>query len=146
MITTMHIPQSVIALVFYALWTIALVLMIGIDRVLLVALGRIKAKDITPGTPHGNNAYWRINRAHMNAAENIGIFATIVLAGWIAGAETHLFNLLAVIVVAARIVQSLIHIVSGSGTAIMFRFTFFGVQLVSEIWMAIIILKAAHVF
>jgi len=146
MITTMHIPQSVLALVFYALWTIALVLMIGIDRVLLVALGRIKAKDITPGTPHGNNAYWRINRAHMNAAENVGVFAAIVLAGWIAGAETQMFNLLAMIVVAARVIQSLIHISSGSGFAIMMRFSAFGVQLVSEIWMAIIILKVARVF
>lgn len=145
MITTMHIPQSVLALVFYALWVIALVLMIGVDRVLLVSRGHIKAKDITPGEPHGNAAYWRINRAHMNAAENIGIFAAIVLAGWIAGAETHLFNLLAIIVVAARIIQSLIHIVSGSGTAIAFRFTFFAIQLLCEIWMATIILHVTHI-
>jgi hypothetical protein len=145
MITTMHIPQSVLALVFYALWTIALVLMIGADRVFLIARGKIRPKDITPGTPHGNDAYWRINRAHMNAAENIGIFAAIVLAGWIAGAETYLFNLLATIVVAARIVQSLIHIVSGSNAAVTLRFVFFGVQLISEVWMATIILHAARI-
>jgi uncharacterized MAPEG superfamily protein len=110
-----------------------------------VSRGHIKAKDITPGEPHGNAAYWRINRAHMNAAENIGIFAAIVLAGWIAGAETHLFNLLAIIVVAARIIQSLIHIVSGSGTAIAFRFIFFAIQLLCEIWMAAIILHVTHI-
>ena len=97
-------------------------------------------------TRTGNNAYWRINRAHMNAAENVGVFAAIVLAGWIAGAETQMFNLLAMIVVAARVIQSLIHISSGSGFAIMMRFSAFGVQLVSEIWMAIIILKVARVF
>ncbi len=92
------------------------------------------------------NSYWRINRAHLNATENLPIFAAIVLAGWAAGAETPLFNQLAVIVLAGRIVQSIIHILSGSAVAIGLRFTAFGVQLISEFWMAVLILHAAHVF
>ena len=136
-----HIPISITALVLYALWAIALVTMIGIERVILVARGHIKPADITPGTPHGNAAYWRINRAHMNATENLPIFAAIVLAGYAVGQESHLFNLLAMAVLVARIVQSLIHIVSGSSAAVRFRFGALGVQLLCEVWMAVLILQ-----
>jgi uncharacterized MAPEG superfamily protein len=136
-----HLPQSIVALVLFALWTIALVLMVGIERVVLVTRGHIKTGDITPGAPHGNAAYWRMNRAHVNAAENLAIFAAIVLAGYAAGQESAMFNLLAMVVLAARIVQSLIHIVSGSSLAVSLRFTAFGVQLVSQVWMAVLILQ-----
>ena len=141
-----HLPQSIVALVLYALWAIALVLMIAIERIVLVARGHVALKDITPGVPHGNPAYWRINRAHVNAVENLPIFAAIVLAGWAAGQESHLFNLLAMAVLVARIIQSLIHIVSGSTAAINARFAALGVQLLAEIWMAWLIFHGARTF
>ena len=140
-----HLPQSVLALVFYALWAIALVLMIAADRMLLIFRGQVKANEFLSGVPHGNDSYWRINRAQINTTENLPIFAAIVLAGWIAGTENHLFNVLAVIVLAARIVQSVAHIVSGSVAFTWLRTTFFAVQLVCEIWMAVMVLQSAHV-
>jgi hypothetical protein len=57
-----------------------------------------------------------------------------------------MFNRLAVIVVCARVVQSFIHILSGSALAINLRFAAFGVQLVCEIWMAVLVLSAANLF
>ena len=140
-----HLPQSVIALVFYALWAIALVLMIAIDRFLLIARGQVKNNEFLSGVPHGNDSYWRINRAQINTTENLPIFAVIVLAAWIAGSESPLFNLLAMIVLVFRIVQSIIHILSGSQLATWFRTTAFAVQIVCEIWMAVMILQAAKV-
>jgi uncharacterized MAPEG superfamily protein len=136
-----HIPPSITALVLYALWSIALVLMICIERMILLARGHAKASDITPGIPHGNPAYWRINRAHINTVENLPAFATIVLAGYAAGQESHIFNLLAMVVFAARIVQSLIQIVSGSRIAGALRTTAFAVQMAGLIWMAVLILQ-----
>jgi hypothetical protein len=68
-----------------------------------------------------------------------------VLAGWATGMETAQFNLLATIVLGARIVQSLIHISSGSAMAVNLRFTAFAVQLVCEVWMAVLILQTAGV-
>ena len=141
-----HLPQSIVALVFYALWAIALVLMIAIDRLLLIFRGQVKNNEFLSGVPHGNEAYWRINRAHLNTVENLPIFAAIVLAAWVAGAESHLFNLLAMLVLAARIVQSIIHIMSGGQIATWFRTTMFAVQIVCEIWMAVMILQIAGVF
>lgn len=142
----MHVPESVIALVFYALWAIALVLMIAADRFLLIIRGQAKNTEFLSGVPHGNESYWRINRAHLNTVENLPIFAAIVLSGWIAGAESHLFNLLAVIVLVARIVQSIIHIFSGHSLATWFRTGAFVVQVGCEIWMATLVLYAAQVF
>ena len=140
-----HLPQSVIALVFYALWCLALVLMIAADRLLLIARGQVKNNEFLSGVPHGNDSYWRINRAQLNAAENLPIFAAIVLAGWVAGTEDHVFNMLAMVVLAARILQSVVHIVSGSSVMTWLRTAFFAVQVVCEIWMAVMVLTAAHV-
>jgi len=139
-------PQSIVALVLYALWAIALVLMIAADRVLMVIRGTAKADSFTPGVPHGSDSYWRINRAHLNTLENLPIFAAIVLCGWVVGMETATFNRLAMVVVVARIVQSAIHIASGSVAAITFRFTALAVQLICEIWMAILLLSAGGLF
>jgi uncharacterized MAPEG superfamily protein len=140
-----HLPQSVIALVFYALWAIALVLMIAIDRLLLIFRGQVKNNAFLSGVPHGNESYWRINRAQINTTENLPIFAVIVLAAWIAGSESPLFNLLAVMVLVARIVQSVIHIMSGDQIATWVRTTMFAVQIACEIWMAVMILQSAGV-
>jgi uncharacterized MAPEG superfamily protein len=137
------IPHSIVALVFYALWAVVLVLMVGGDRVLLVLKGDAKVTSFSPGVPHGSESYWRINRAHMNTVENLPIFAAVVLAGWAIGLETLMFNRLAVIVVCARVVQSVIHILSGSALAINLRFLAFGVQLVCIVWMAVMILQQA---
>ena len=139
------IPHSIIALTFYALWAIALVIMIATDRVLMVVSGKSGIGDFTPGTKHGSDSYWRINRAHLNTLENLPIFAALVLAGWVAGLDTPTFNMLAVVTVCARVVQSVIHIASGSALAINFRFTALLVQLVCEIWMGVLILQTAHV-
>jgi uncharacterized MAPEG superfamily protein len=139
-------PQSIDALALYALWAIALVLMVAADRVLMVIRGQAKADSFTPGVPHGSDSYWRINRAHLNTVENLPIFAAIVLAGWVVGMETATFNRLAIVVVVARIVQSAIHIASGSVVAIAFRFTALAVQLICEIWMAILVLRAGGLF
>jgi uncharacterized MAPEG superfamily protein len=139
-------PQSIDALALYALWAIALVLMVAADRVLIVIRGQAKADSFTPGVPHGSDSYWRINRAHLNTVKNLPIFAAIVLAGWVVGMETATFNRLAIVVVVARIVQSAIHIASGSVVAITFRFTALAVQLICEIWMAILVLRAGGLF
>jgi uncharacterized MAPEG superfamily protein len=139
-------PPSVIALIFYALWAIALVLMVGADRTLQVLRGQARLDAFTPGSPHGSDSYWRINRAHLNTVENLPIFAAIVLSGWVVGQETVTFSHLATIVVVARIVQSLIHIASGKPLAIGFRFTAFAVQLVCEVWMAVLVLRTGGLF
>lgn len=141
-----NVPTAIIALTLYALWAMFLVLSIGAVRVHQVIWGQTHPASFTAGVPHGPEPYWRLNRAHMNTTENLPIFATVVLAGWAASAIDPVFNALAMTVVSARAVQSLIHISSGSVQAINMRFTAFAVQIVCQIWMAWLILQAAGVF
>lgn len=140
------VPDAIIALTFYALWAMFLVLSIGAARVSQVASGKTQVTGFTAGVPHGPDRYWRLNRAHLNTVENLPIFATVVLAGVAAGAVDATFNMLAIIVVCARAVQSLIHIMSGSAGAINLRFSAYVVQIVCQMWMAWMILGAAGVF
>lgn len=144
--TDITVPHSIVALIFYALWALALVLMIAADRMLLVLRGEMKNNAFASGIPHGTESYWRINRAHINTVENLPVFAAIVLAGWVAGMETATFNLLATIVVVARIVQSIAHIISGSQPATWVRTLAFAVQVACEVWMAVLILIAINIF
>ncbi|HEY1612970.1 MAG TPA: MAPEG family protein [Rhizomicrobium sp.] len=139
-------PASIDALIFYALWAIALVLMVAADRTLLVLRGQAKIDSFTPGAPHGSDSYWRINRAHINTVENLPVFAAIVLSGWVVGQETLMFGRLATIVVVARIVQSLVHIASGKPRAIQLRFAALAVQIACEIWMAMLVLRTGGLF
>ncbi|HTT84337.1 MAG TPA: MAPEG family protein [Rhizomicrobium sp.] len=139
-------PSSITALIFYALWAVALVLMVSGDRILQVIRGEARADSFTAGVPHGSESYWRINRAHLNTVENLPIFAVIVLSGWVVGMETAPFNRLAVIVLVARIIQSVIHIASGSVAAVTLRFAAYAVQIVCEIWMAALVLHQGGLF
>lgn len=140
------VVPSIAALMFYTLWAIALVLMVGADRVLQVVRGEARANSFTPGVPHGTDAYWRINRAHSNTLENLPIFAAIVLSGYVVGQGSATFNRLATTVVCARIVQSVIHIASGGATAVSLRFLAFAIQVVCEIWMTALVLHAGGMY
>ena len=139
-------PHSITALIFYALWAVALVLMVAADRALLVMRGEAKLNGFASGVPHGSESYWRINRAQINTFENLPIFAAVVLSGWVVGMETATFNLLAVIVVTARVVQSAIHIASGTNLAVSLRFAAYAVQLVCVVWMSALVLHQGGVF
>ncbi|HVP83263.1 MAG TPA: MAPEG family protein [Rhizomicrobium sp.] len=144
--TEIAVPCSVIALTVYALWAIVLVVFIALSRVSQVMSGKAGPGDFPSGTKHGSDGYWRLNRAHLNTLENLPIFGALVLAGWVAGLDTPTFNMLATVIVVARVVQSLIHISSGSALAINLRFLSLLVQLVCEVWMAVQIFHAAKVF
>ena len=144
--TEIAVPCSVIALTVYALWAIVLVVFIALSRVSQVMSGKAGPGDFPSGTKHGSDGYWRLNRAHLNTLENLPIFGALVLAGWVAGLDTPIFNMLATVIVVARVVQSLIHISSGSALAINLRFLSLLVQLVCEVWMAVQIFHAAKVF
>jgi len=133
------------ALVLFAVWAMLLVISIGIWRSALVFTGNAQANSFPSGTQHGGDRYWRVNRAHMNAVENLPIFATLVLSGFYLQVQDPWFQFLPSLVLYARIVQSLIHIASGSGLAVTLRFLAYGVQLIAMFVLAYIVGKAAGV-
>lgn len=130
---------SLYCLVGFAAWALLLVLSIGLIRSGQVLLGMKRSNEFPSGTPHGGDAYWRLNRAHVNAVENLPIFAALVISAQLLHVEVLL---LAKIVLVARVAQSLIHISSGRSLAVSARFTAFVVQCGCHLTMVVKILRA----
>ena len=88
---------------------------------------KVRSLDIAGDV--GGDAYWRLNRAHMNCLENLPMFATVVLVATVVGIRTGTLDTLAQTYLVARIGQSLAHVSSGSVLAVNVRFTFFLIQV-----------------
>lgn len=130
-----------VALVLFAVWALLLVTTVGLWRVSQLLTGTVPKGGFTPGTAHGSDAYWRLNRAHANTIENLPVFGVLVLSGAALQVQDTLFQLLPTVVITARVVQSLIHVTSGSSFATMFRFSAYLVQVACMLTMAAIILR-----
>jgi uncharacterized MAPEG superfamily protein len=123
----------------FTAWTVFLVLVIGGVRGAKVLRGEARPGDYTAGVPHGGDRYWRLNRAHSNCLEFLPLFAAVVLTGAVLGVDDDWLDRFAVIILSARVAQSVTHVASGSTVAINVRFTFFLVQVVSLIAMGVIV-------
>jgi uncharacterized MAPEG superfamily protein len=131
-----RVTTPIYALMGFVFWTVFLVLAIGGVRVMQVAAGQTAVNGFPSGQPHGSDGYWRLNRAHLNCVENLPLFAAVVLAGHVTGLTAGTFATLAEIYVIARVLQSIIHVSSGSAMAVNLRFTCFVVQLGCLVTMA----------
>ena len=81
--------------------------------------------------------YWRLNRAHANTVENLPVFASVVIAGTLLGVTGPTFSKLSILYVAARVMQSSVHVLGGSSLFVCVRFLFFATQLMCVISMAL---------
>ncbi|MGB0920459.1 MAG: MAPEG family protein [Alphaproteobacteria bacterium] len=127
-------------LVLYALWALALVLGVVGWRGLMVFKDGTDPATFPSGQKHGPDTYWRLNRAHANAVENLPIFGAIVVASAITGHSTGTFATLCVVVLCARIVQSVLHVSSNHTMVVNMRFASLLVQVFCLVWMGLILL------
>jgi uncharacterized MAPEG superfamily protein len=134
--------SPIASLVLFAVWGLLLVISIGTWRLAMAVSGNVPQGGFNPGTPHGGAAYWRLNRAHMNVVENLPFFGAIVLGGMVANVQEPNFQMLASIVLLARIAQTIIHVTSGAQVAILLRFSAYLVQVFSMLGMAAMVLQA----
>ncbi|CAM8657457.1 COG3686 Predicted membrane protein [Comamonadaceae bacterium] len=130
------------ALVGFALWTLALITLVFLYRGLRFLRG-------TPINhwPRGNkpqddaSVVKRLEDAHANCMENLPVFAVLVLAASLMD-KSNTIQTIAPFVLYARIGQTLAHL-WGTGTLQVFvRASFWSVQLVICLWMAIQLLAA----
>ena len=111
-----------------------LVLILGGAVWLLVMAGRMQVNVFaadgsnTPGT-FGQ----RLVRAHANCVENVPLFAAVLLYAMVTG-QSQVTDPLAPILLGARILQSVVHLISTSALAVWIRFAAFFVQLLILIW------------
>ena len=120
-----------LCLLFFALWTVALVLfVIGAYRVGEILTGQRRIDSFPADQAHeGPGWYQRALRAHLNCVENLPVFGAVVLVGELSGGASSLAELLAPVYLGARVLQTLTHICSVSPAAITLRFIFFVIQL-----------------
>jgi uncharacterized MAPEG superfamily protein len=126
----------------FVAWALVLLVAIAIARVSKVLRGKAQPTDFPAGVPHGSDAYWRLNRAHLNCLENLPLFASVVLIASVAGLQSATLDMFARTYLAARVCQSLAHVSSGSATAVNVRFSFFLIQFICLAGIALTILRS----
>src|SRR5258706_4835259 len=99
--------RPLLCLCAFAAWSMVLVNGLAFARVSQVLTGKKKANAFPSGVQHGGEAYWRLNRAHLNTLENLPLFGAIVLSGVLLHLQSPMFQTLPVVVMCARVVQSL---------------------------------------
>lgn len=121
----------VFALLGFALWTLSILFVtVGTYRWARILTGRTRISEWTAGAKTGSGWYNRAMRAHMNAVENLPVFGAIVFAVDHAQVSSPVLDWLALGVLGARVVHSIVHIgFEQTDTVASFRFAFFFAQI-----------------
>ncbi len=124
------------ALTGFVAWSLfLLVLMEGIRSKLVVT----KAMPANGFNPDNSNLFpfmQRLARAHANCVEGLPIFGGLMLIAVVAG-KSEVTDPLAYIFLAARILQSVIHLSSLTALAVTLRFSAFAVQMAIGVYWAV---------
>jgi uncharacterized MAPEG superfamily protein len=98
--------------------------------------GRVPANGFTPDNGNLSPFMQRLARAHANCLEGLPIFGGLLVFALLLD-KTVITDSLALWLLAARVVQSIIHLVSTSVVAVSLRFTAFDVQMAIGVYWAI---------
>jgi uncharacterized MAPEG superfamily protein len=121
------------ALLGFIAWTLCLLVLMEAIRSWLVLSGAVPANGFTPDNANLSPFMQRLARAHANCLEGLPLFGGLMLVAVVAGRAT-VTDPLAWVLLGARIVQSLIHLVSTSPAAVTARFTAFAVQVAIAVY------------
>ena len=129
-------------LVGFAAWTVLLLLAtVGVYRWSRILTGRVAIREFRADQIEGADWYKRAMRAHANCVENLPVFGAIVLGLYVGNVGSALVNALAIAVLVARIMQSLVHVCFVQTDIVTsVRFGFFFVQIVSFLWLTVTLL------
>lgn len=121
--------NTLLALLGFLCWTLALLVLMEVIRSKLVLTRAVPANGFSPDNAGLSPFMQRLARAHANCLEGLALFGGFMVLAVVAG-KSNVTDPLAYVLLAARIVQSLIHLVSTSPFAVTARFTAFAVQMV----------------
>lgn len=133
----MTIPLWV--LLGFAGWTVAVLLStVGVYRWSRILTGRAKLNEFPADMLHGDDWYRRAMRSHANCLENLPIYTAIVVVIVATDTRSPILDILATLLLFARIMQTIIHIgFKQSNMVVGFRFAFFFTQLICTIGMGV---------
>lgn len=121
-------------------WSLFLLVLMEVIRSKLVLTKEVAANRINPENSNLSPFMQRLARAHANCIEGLPIFGGLMLIAVVAS-RTSITDPLAYIFLFARILQSVIHLISISALAVTFRFSAFAVQLGIGVYWAIRLLS-----
>ena len=136
---SIELAPSLIALTGFALWTLVLVLALGVSRSLLVMTSPKKANEFKASGDDCTGFLARLTRAHANCYENLPTFAALIAAAGLSN-QFATTDPVALWVLYARVGQSVVHMISVSEQAVFVRFLFYGAQVLLMGYMAIALL------
>jgi len=110
-------------------WTLLLLVAMEVLRVAEVARGRVAPNEFRPDNSNLSPFMQRLARAHANCIEGLPVFGGLLLLA-LATQRTGITDPLAPWLLAARVLQSSVHIASTSVPAVNIRFAAFCVQIV----------------
>jgi uncharacterized MAPEG superfamily protein len=128
------------ALTGFVSWTLLLLLVMEAIRTKLVVTQAFPANGFVPDNANLSPFMQRLARAHANCLEGLPVFGGLMVICVLAG-QTAISDPLAYVLLAARIVQSLIHLGSTSPAAVSARFTAFSVQMLIALFWAFRLLE-----
>ena len=128
---------TLIALTGFILWTLLLLVTMGLTRVRLVMTRQVPPNNGSPSMPFMQ----RLARAHMNGIEGLPLFGGLMLVAVVSG-HAEITDPLAFVFLGARLVQSVVHLMSTSNRAVQLRFVAFLAQVLIGLWWAVRLLLA----
>lgn len=120
--------KSALVLTSFIAWALLLLVVMEILRGYLVLTGRARSNEFKPDNSNVSPFMQRLARAHANCVESLPLFGGLLLVALVTG-RTDATDASAVWLLAARIVQSSIHLASTSVIAVNARFLAFMVQV-----------------
>ena len=133
--------STLFALTGFIGWSLSLLVLMEAIRSKLVVSGTIPANGFDPGNSTLSPFMQRLARVHANCVEGLPIFGGLMLVAVVAG-RSAVTDPLAYFLLAARVIQSVIHLSSLSPLAVTLRFSAFAVQMAIAAYWAVQLLLA----
>jgi len=122
-------------------WAVLLAIVNATWRPFLVLTGQRAAHDF-PQSKRDDEELdftYRLTRAHMNTLENLPIFLALMWLCDRVNANMNDATLAGVVIVLARVGQTVTHLIRAKGRFVHVRYTFFLVQVCCYVWLIVTI-------
>lgn len=127
---------TLLALLGFTSWALFLLVLMEAIRSKLVMTGEVAANGFNPENSNLSPFMQRLARAHANCVEGLPIFGGLMVIAILAD-KSSVTDPLAYALIAARMVQSTIHLASTSSAAVTARFVAFAVQMGIAVYWAV---------
>lgn len=130
------VTPSIVALTGFIAWALLLLLLMEVMRTVLVARGDVAANAFQPDNANLSPFMQRLARAHANCIEGLPIFGGLMLVA-VASGRSEITDPLAYAMLALRLFQSVVHLISTTPMAVTVRFAAFSLQMLIGLYWAV---------